>query len=63
MFFFSKNKDVQASIEEKEVLIQKNKALLHHKIERDVRAIEKINQKLGNGITLRIHHASGGHRG
>lgn len=47
-------------IDQQEQAIQAEKRKLHAKIERDIRAVERVNKVLSNGITLKIHIATGG---
>lgn len=38
------------------------KKKFHKNIDADIKRIKQINKVLDNGITLKIYHASGGHR-
>ncbi len=62
MLFFKRcnHKEIDQSIEHKEVLIQRSKEKLNKRVDEDLLSLKKINKKLGNGITLQIHQATTG---
>lgn len=64
MLFFSRksHKEIEQDIHHKEVLIEHKKKNLHKRVDQDLNTIKKLNRVLGNGITLSIHQATGGHK-
>lgn len=57
MFF--KRKQHQENVDTKEVLIELSKKKLVKQMNNDIKNLDKLNNILSNGITLRIYRATG----
>ena len=61
MIFNLKKRELRIELKERE--IQKEKAKFHRTADKNIKKLEEVNKKLGNGITIKILQATGGHHG